>query len=103
MDKDALRDKIVEVLRTIFDPEIPVNIFDMGLIYEINVDDSNAVHIRMTLTSPTCPVAESLPPDVRNKVRDMPEVSDCTIELVWEPIWDRFMMSEAARLQLGFY
>lgn len=103
MNQDELRDQVVDTLRTIFDPEIPVNIYDMGLIYEIRVDEAAAVHIVMTLTSPTCPVAESLPPEIRNKVRDMEGVSDCTVELVWEPIWDRHMMSEAARLQLGFY
>lgn len=103
MNKDEIREEVKAVLQGIFDPEIPVNIYDMGLIYDIHVHDDKSVDIKMTLTSPTCPVAESLPPEVRNKVRDLDSVGEVTVDLVWEPMWDKSMMSEAARLQLGFF
>ncbi len=103
MNRDEIREEVKKVLQSIFDPEIPVNIYDMGLIYDIHVHEDKAVDIKMTLTSPTCPVAESLPPEVRNKVRDLDCVGEVTVDLVWEPMWDKSMMSEAARLQLGFF
>jgi FeS assembly SUF system protein len=92
---------VVEALQMCFDPEIPVNIYDLGLIYGIDVSPENAVTIRMTLTSPACPVAGSLPPEVEQKVRDIPGVSSSKVELVWEPPWGKHLLSEAARLQLG--
>ena len=98
---DLLRNDIVEVLRTIFDPEIPVNIYEMGLIYEISITEKFDVDIRMTLTSPMCPVAETLPPEVEAKAASVTGVGNVNLELVWDPPWDPSMMSEAARLELG--
>jgi FeS assembly SUF system protein len=100
---EALREKVIEVLRTIYDPEIPVNIYEVGLVYEVNVDDGGAVHILMTLTSPMCPVAESLPPEVEEKVAAIDGVAGATVEITWDPPWDPEMMSEAARLELGIF
>ena len=99
----ALRDKVIEVLQGIYDPEIPVNIYEMGLVYEVSVDDDSTVHILMTLTSPMCPVAESLPPEVEEKVSAIEAVVKATVELTWDPPWDPDMMSEAAKLELGMY
>jgi FeS assembly SUF system protein len=93
--------QVVEALRTCFDPEIPVNIYEMGLIYEVKVDAEGAVAIQMTLTSPHCPAAQSLPAEVEAKARAVEGVTDVKIDLVWEPPWDPSKMSEAARLQLG--
>jgi len=93
---------IIETLKTVYDPEIPVDVYEMGLIYEINLDDDFNVEIIMTLTSPSCPVAESLPEEVRQKVESMWSVKSASIELAWEPAWDREMMSEEAKLELGF-
>ena len=101
-DIKALKEKIVEVLKTIYDPEVPVNIYEMGLIYEIEVFPVNNVYLKMTLTSPACPVAETLPPEVEAKVKSMPEINDVTLDLVWDPPWDQTKMSEAAKLELGF-
>lgn len=98
---DALRDRVVGVLRTVYDPEIPVDIYELGLVYDVDVREGGAVHVRMTLTSPMCPVAESLPPEVEAKVRGVPGVTDVDVELVWDPPWHPSMMSEAARLELG--
>jgi FeS assembly SUF system protein len=98
---EALRQQVVAVLHTCFDPEIPVNIYELGLIYGLDVDPAGAVHIRMTLTSPACPVAGSLPPEVQAKVRALPSVSTAQVDLVWDPPWDKDRMSEAAKLQLG--
>lgn len=98
---DLLRNDIIEVLRTIFDPEIPVNIYEMGLIYEISITEKLDVDIRMTLTSPMCPVAETLPPEVEAKAASVTGVGNVNLELVWDPPWDPSMMSEAARLELG--
>ena len=98
---DAIREEIVERLRTVFDPEIPVNIYELGLIYEVAVDDAGAAKIRMTLTSPMCPAAEMLPPEVETKAREVPGVTHVELELVWDPPWSPDMMSEAARLDLG--
>jgi FeS assembly SUF system protein len=96
-----LSDRIVDVLRTCYDPEIPVNIHELGLIYGIDVSESNAVTIRMTLTSPACPAAGSLPPEVERKVRGLAGVSDVKVQIVWDPPWTPDRMTEAARLQLG--
>jgi FeS assembly SUF system protein len=93
--------QIIKVLRKIFDPEIPLNIYDIGLIYGITISEEGDVHISMTLTAPTCPVAGSLPPEVENKVREVPGVRDVKVELTWDPPWTMDKMSEAARLELG--
>ena len=98
---EQIKEGVVAVLRTVYDPEIPVDIYELGLIYEVEVSDSGKVAIRMTLTSPMCPVAETLPPEVEAKVRAAPGVSDVELDLVWDPPWDPGMMSEAARLELG--
>ena len=96
-----VREKVIEQLRSVFDPEIPVNIYELGLIYEVKVDDAGVVAIRMTLTSPMCPAAEQLPPEVEGKARSVAGVSDVKLDLVWDPPWNPSMMSEAARLDLG--
>ena len=93
--------QVIEALRTCFDPEIPVNIYEMGLVYGVKVDEAGAVNIEMTLTSPHCPAAQSIPSEVEEKVRQIPGVTNVTIDIVWEPPWDPSKMSEAARLQLG--
>ena len=93
--------EVIEALRSCFDPEIPVNIYEMGLIYQVNVDEVGGVAIQMTLTSPHCPAAQSIPAEVEGKVRAIAGVTDVTIDIVWEPPWDQSKMSEAARLQLG--
>ncbi|HXG53435.1 MAG TPA: SUF system Fe-S cluster assembly protein [candidate division Zixibacteria bacterium] len=97
----VLEAQVLEALRTCFDPEIPVNIYDLGLVYDVNVDEQAVVRIRMTLTSPHCPAVQSLPAEVEGKIRNIPGVSDVAIELVWDPPWDPSRMSEAAKLQLG--
>ena len=102
INKQELEEKIIQVLHTCYDPEIPVDIFELGLIYEVAIDDEANVTIKMTLTSPACPVAGSLPGEVEMKIREIPEVKDVRIELVWSPPWDQDMMSEAAKLKLGF-
>lgn len=101
IDKAELHNKIVDTLKTCYDPEIPVNIYELGLVYEINIDDDANVNIKMTLTTPACPVAGSLPPEVEDKVRGIPDVKSCKVEVVWEPMWGLHMMSEEAKLQLG--
>ena len=98
-----LQGPIIEVIKTVFDPEIPVDIYELGLIYEIIVDAERRVLINMTLTSPACPSAQQLPSEVRYKVKAVPGVSDATVTIVWEPPWDKDRMSEAAKLQLGFF
>lgn len=100
-DTDALREKIVDVLRSIYDPEIPVNIYEIGLIYSVDIDSANAVNIRMTLTSPACPAAGTLPGEVEDKARRVAGVTDVKVDLVWDPTWSPAMMSETAKLQLG--
>jgi len=95
-----VRDAVIEALKTVYDPEIPVDIYELGLIYAVEVE-GGAVQIRMTLTSPMCPVAETLPPEVEAKARAVPGVSDVQLDLVWEPPWHPTMMSDAARLELG--
>jgi len=99
----SLEERVIAVLRTVYDPEIPVNIYELGLIYDLKVDSSGAVAIRMTLTSPMCPVAEALPGEVRAKVEAVPGVTSAKVELVWEPPWDTGRMSEEARLALGMF
>ena len=95
--------KIIDVIKTVYDPEIPVDIYELGLIYGIDVDADNMVLVRMTLTSPACPSAQQIPSEVRYKVKAIPEVSNAWVEIVWEPPWDKERMSEAAKLQLGFF
>jgi FeS assembly SUF system protein len=97
----AVGDQIVQQLKTVFDPEIPVDIYELGLIYKVKLDEDGAVAIRMTLTSPMCPAAEELPPEVESKARSVPGVSSVTLDLVWDPPWNPGMMSEAAKLELG--
>lgn len=97
----AIEEKVVTVLRTIYDPEIPVNIYDLGLIYAIQVDPDSKVHIKMTLTAPACPVAGQIVAEVEAKVEGLAEVPWAEVELVWDPPWTREMMSEAAQLELG--
>ena len=99
----SLRDRIIDVLKSCYDPEIPVDIWELGLIYEININEGNDVHIMMTLTSPACPVAETLPPDVEQKVRDIPDVNTARVEITFNPPWEKDMMSEEARLELGMW
>jgi FeS assembly SUF system protein len=99
----SLRDRIIDVLKSCYDPEIPVDIWELGLIYEININEGNDVHIMMTLTSPACPVAETLPPDVEQKVRDIPDVNTAKVEITFNPPWEKDMMSEEARLELGMW
>lgn len=98
---EELKEKIVAVLCTCFDPEIPVNIYELGLIYELAITPEAQVTVRMTLTSPACPVAGSLPGEVQSKVQSVPGVREAKVELVWDPPWDKSRMSEAAMLQLG--
>ena len=95
--------KVIEAVRQVYDPEIPVNIYELGLIYAIDVKPDKTVDIRMTLTTPACPVAGSLPGEVQRRVEAVPEVTSANVELVWDPPWDRSMMSEAAMLQLGMF
>lgn len=100
--RNILADAVIETLKTIFDPEIPVNIYEMGLIYEVRVDDDANAFVLMTLTSPNCPVAESLPEEVKEQVSAIDGIKEVTVELTFEPPWDKDMMSEAALLELGF-
>ncbi len=97
-----LGDKIVGVLKTIYDPEIPVDIYELGLIYDVMVNENNEAKILMTLTSPNCPVAESLPLDVEEKVKSLDEIEDAEVEITFDPTWTQDMMSEEAKLELGF-
>ena len=98
---DGLRERIVEALRTVYDPEVPVNIYDLGLIYRLDIDDQGVVALSMTLTAHGCPVAQTFPGTVEAAVKSVPGVKDATVELVWDPPWSRERMSEAAQLQLG--
>lgn len=95
-------EKIVGVLKTIFDPEIPVDIYELGLIYDVMVNEDEEAKILMTLTSPNCPVAETLPMEVEEKVANLPELKSCEVELTFDPAWSQDMMSEEAKLELGF-
>ena len=96
-----IKNKVIEEVKKIYDPEIPINIYELGLIYKIEVDDKNKVNIDMTLTSPNCPVAESLPKQVKDNIMKVDGVSDVILNLVWEPPWDKDKMSEAAKLELN--
>ena len=103
LNAQATEALIVEVLRTIFDPELPVNIYDLGLIYGVEVDAAGVATVQMTLTTPACPVAETLPPEVEAKVKSVDGVSDAHVELVWEPPWTPDRMTEAAKLDAGLF
>ena len=96
-----IKNKVIEAVKKIFDPEIPVNIYELGLIYKIDVDEKNKVNVDMTLTSPNCPVAESLPNEVKENIKKVEGVSDVNLNLVWEPPWNKDKMSEAAKLELN--
>src|SRR5262245_16569433 len=99
----ALRPAVVAALSEVFDPEIPVNIYELGLIYDIIIDRSRNVGIRMTLTAPACPAAQSLPGEVQQRIAKIPDVNDVKVDIVWDPPWDRDRMSDAAKLQLGLF
>ncbi len=103
LNAQATEALIVEVLRTIFDPELPVNIYDLGLIYSVKVDAAGVARVQMTLTTPACPVAETLPPEVEAKVKTIDGVTDAHVELVWEPAWTPDRMTEAAKLDAGLF
>lgn len=98
-----LHEAVIAALKTVFDPEIPTNIYDLGLIYDIRIDEDHHVHIQMTLTSPGCPVAQTFPGTVETAVNTVEGVKDCTVELVWEPPWTQERMSEVAKLELGIF
>ena len=101
MNTEALKQKVIESLQTIFDPEIPVNIYELGLIYEVNILPINNVQVVMTLTAPSCPAAQTLPVEVDQKLRQIEGVNDVHVAVTWTPPWDRSMMSETAQLELG--
>jgi len=96
-----LKEKIIAEIKKIYDPEIPVNIYELGLIYDIKIENKTLVIVKMTLTTPNCPVAESLPKEVKDSIMELPEVKDVDLQLVWDPPWDKTMMSEAAKLELN--
>jgi FeS assembly SUF system protein len=98
-----LRERVIDVLKTCYDPEIPVDIYELGLIYEIKIDEGNDVSIKMTLTSPACPVAETLPVDVEQKIKKIPDVNNAKVEITFDPPWEKEMMSEEAKLELGMW
>jgi FeS assembly SUF system protein len=98
---EEVGDKIIRVVKTIYDPEIPVDIYELGLIYDVFVSEENNAKILMTLTSPNCPVAESLPKEVEDKVKTLKEINDCEVEITFDPTWTQEMMSEEAKLELG--
>ncbi len=102
-NNEILKDNVIAALRTVFDPEIPVNIYDLGLIYDIAINEEQHVHVQMTLTTPGCPVAQTFPGTVEQAVNQVEGVSDCTVELVWDPPWTQERMTEAARLELGIF
>jgi len=99
--KKDIEEKIVEALKTVYDPEVPVNIYEIGLIYDLHIDDDFTVHILMTLTTPNCPVAESLPDEVQEKVKSIEGVKEVDLKLTFDPPWDQDMLSEEAKLELG--
>jgi FeS assembly SUF system protein len=101
MDEQQMRDNVVGALRTVYDPEIPINIYDLGLVYEIDLKPEGRIDIRMTLTAPACPVAGEMPGVVEDRVMQVPGVSEVRVDLVWDPPWSRDMLSDEARLQLG--
>ena len=96
-----LKDQIISEIKKIYDPEIPVNIYELGLIYDIKVENKNTAKVKMTLTSPNCPVAESLPKEVKDSIMEIKEVNKVDLDLVWDPPWDKSMMSESAKLELN--
>jgi len=100
---DELKQKVIEALKTIYDPEIPVNIYDIGLIYDVSIDEAGKASVLMTLTSPMCPVAESLPAEVEIKVAKVADISSAEVEITWDPPWSPDFMSEAAKLELGMF
>ncbi len=100
---DALRESVIAAISSVYDPEIPVNIYELGLIYRIDIDENGDVAIEMTVTAPACPVADILPLEVQERVRAVPGVRDVKVDLVWDPPWSPDMMSEAARLELGMF
>jgi FeS assembly SUF system protein len=100
--RKELEENIITMLKTIYDPEIPVDIYELGLVYNIGIEDDASVIIMMTLTSPSCPVAETLPPEVEQKVASVEGIISCKVEITWDPPWDKSMMSEEAQLELGF-
>ena len=102
MDPEILKEQVINCLQTIYDPEIPVSIYELGLVYEIEILPVNNVQIVMTLTAPSCPSAQDIPVEVDQKVRMIEGVNDVNVSVVWDPPWDRSMMSEAALLELGF-
>src|SRR5262245_22300277 len=102
-DDALLEERIVMALKTVFDPEIPVDIYELGLVYGIDITPDHDVTVRMTLTSPSCPAAEQIPPEVERKVSSVDGVKSAKAEIVWEPMWTKEMMSESAKLQLGFF
>ena len=97
----SLKDKVIAEIKKIYDPEIPVNIYELGLIYDIKIDTKNNVKVNMTLTTPNCPVAESLPKEVKDSIMEINEVNKVDLDVVWDPPWDKSMMSEAAKLELN--
>jgi len=101
--RKALEEKVVALLKEVYDPEIPVNIYDLGMIYEIAIKEDATAHVKMTLTSPMCPVAGTLPGEVETKVKSIPGMSNATVELTWEPPWDKEMISEAGKLVLNIF
>jgi FeS assembly SUF system protein len=103
LQRKLLEGQVIKAIRQVYDPEIPVNIYELGLIYDIKVDESARVHVQMTLTAPGCPVAGSLPADVERRIEAIPEVRSATVELVWEPPWSKDRMSESARLALDMF
>lgn len=103
MDTEALREEIIKMLKTVYDPEIPVNIYDLGLVYHIDIQPEGVVRIEMTLTAPGCPVAQTFPGTVEAYVMNVSGVSDVKVELVWDPPWEKERMSEEARLSLGMF
>jgi FeS assembly SUF system protein len=101
VSREKLEELVVDALRTVYDPEIPINIYDLGLIYDLRIDDDNKVTVQMTLTTPACPIAGQMPGMVEQAVRHVDPVTECEVDLVWEPAWNPDMMTEAARLQLN--
>lgn len=102
MEADVLRDKVIECLKTIYDPEIPVDIYELGLIYRVDIMPINNIQVTMTLTAPSCPAAQSLPIEVDQKLRQIQGVNDVHVQVTWDPPWDKSMMSEEAQLELGW-
>ncbi|UCE60771.1 MAG: DUF59 domain-containing protein [Phycisphaerales bacterium] len=100
-NNQSLQEQVIDVLRTIYDPEVPVSIYELGLIYNVDISPKGVVHVSMTLTSPACPVAESLPPEVDSRLQMLDGVTDVVVEVVWDPPWSFEMMSDAARLELN--